>query len=680
MSSDSSLKATEPRKRLNPFFSPGSTFTVGHDTCHAPDRPTIKIRKPNLSQRNASFFPAIRPEPPKEANKIHPFFANVKMLKEKKEPIQCKKSPTVVPMQSKTASDKEKPRSAAETCAEIIWPDKRVFQGGHVFQHEVGTSRDEACATWADKQYVKRNAEVIRRSSQKFFSTPCRERDVAVKKQSARYFSKKDIEELMDFLYPSAWGSDACQVILHSMFNCAPSSQPGFQLWTDKYRPHRVLHLLGNKSRHLYFQRWLRDMKVSTASKQMEDRSSSQSGADGFLARYDIDWNHHLKSNIDSERKFKSNMIVLFGEHGAGKTASVYTAAEEEGYQVFEIYAGMKRSGKDVAAAVGEMTQSHQVKYGGKRMQTRKDISALFDAESDQTMDPKQSLILLEEADLLFEQDKGFWSVVMEIAETSKRPIVITCNDLSAIPLHDLFIQAVLPIEALSEKELLPYLQLVCLAEGYLVPKKDLSHFMAAIGTDLRKLLITLQCWCKQKQVCSGLEKEGKLLVHECSWLFAEYMGIRDFVGRADRLTAEDWNRLLQAYSRSLGSKRAVDTVRLCMHYLTDSWETMETTEPFDLQSIGIGLDMGTTADIWSKWSCEVGCERSMSYADCLFYDKGPEGEEPPFDECMTRMIYAFDGAAFAEWRSYIKEEPTWDDLCHKRSVSQLGTRELHDD
>ncbi|PWN26404.1 hypothetical protein BDZ90DRAFT_275194 [Jaminaea rosea] len=71
--------------------------------------------------------------------------------------------------------------------------------------------------------------------------------------------------------------------------------------------------------------------------------------------------------------------------------------------------------------------------------------SAAGNAPSASSSAARQSLILLEEVDVLsLEDDKAFWSGVVDLVASSRRPVVLTCNDLSAVPLGDLPVQEVL--------------------------------------------------------------------------------------------------------------------------------------------------------------------------------------------------------------------------------------------
>ncbi|PWN46009.1 hypothetical protein IE81DRAFT_319377 [Ceraceosorus guamensis] len=184
------------------------------------------------------------------------------------------------------------------------------------------------------------------------------------------------------------------------------------------------------------------------------------------------------------------NCIVLTGPSGVGKTAAVYACASELGWEVFELFPGMKkRSGKDLEGAVGALSRNHMVgsgggASGGSKSQSTNALSALMGrgnegspaTASSEPSAARQSLILLEEADILYEEDKGFWPAVVELVATSRRPIVITCNDVDYVPLSDLPVQEVLQFCSPTPSIAVPYLQIIALAEGHMLDSDELTE------------------------------------------------------------------------------------------------------------------------------------------------------------------------------------------------------------
>ncbi|KAJ9476158.1 Telomere length regulation protein ELG1 [Pseudozyma hubeiensis] len=216
-----------------------------------------------------------------------------------------------------------------------------------------------------------------------------------------------------------------------------------------------------------------------------------------------------------------TNCMILTGPGGSGKTASVYACATQLGYEVFELYPGMgKRSGKELLAAVGDLGRNHMVSSGGvgggatfKRSQPIPSTSASASTTASSstnvmaTTTVRQSLILIEEADVLFEEDKGFWSAVVELVAESKRPIVIVCNELDLVPVQDLPVQDVLRYRKPDVvEEVVPWLQTVAAEMGRFVVAEeveamvlDLPGTESALGmgeetrADLRQALNQMQ-------------------------------------------------------------------------------------------------------------------------------------------------------------------------------------------
>ncbi|KAI8145373.1 P-loop containing nucleoside triphosphate hydrolase protein [Fennellomyces sp. T-0311] len=499
---------------------------------------------------------------------------------------------------------------------EPMWPDRNVFRGGHVRQLE-----DEEMFSPIETPPLRQNTsphvrDIIAKHGTSFFqsmasrqkqSEPPTETTTKKKQPKGKQkpdLSRDEIEHIMDQVYrESQWKEiPACQALFNTLLDeQVPSDLP----WTEKYRPRTVDGLLGDQRSFNYMLDWLGRLKVSSREdegrRKMAKRDSSPDLSMDELTLEDDD---RIPSDDSDDSDFemvskrprkrtrkeqsnvKSNMMLIFGGCGVGKTASVYTIAQQLGYEVFEINAGMRRAGKDVMAAVGEMTESHHVNFAEsadilsifrkpkKRQQPSNDSSATkkkrrtdaakkssgsimnhfarisikpkedesdtddmdLDVEEDeeeevveekapnakQFLGPtKQSLILLEEVDLLYEDDKGFWAAVQELAQKSKRPIIMTCNDTDMVPTEALKLEKAIYIAPQTTNNLMPYLQLLCFKEGYVVDPSDLLYLVAVMGGDLRQLIHTLEVWCKQLPT-DDLSKTGRF--RTCTGLFSQYM------------------------------------------------------------------------------------------------------------------------------------------------------------
>ncbi|KAH9936957.1 hypothetical protein B0H21DRAFT_758294 [Amylocystis lapponica] len=199
------------------------------------------------------------------------------------------------------------------------------------------------------------------------------------------------------------------------------------------------------------------------------------------------------------------NSIMLVGPSGCGKTASVYACAEELGWDVFEVYPGIgERSGAVLNRLIGEVGKNHLVRQtqrqqkeplswdtaqakgrgraNGRRPQ-RIDSDDELDIETKVEHPPLkakptavpvpdtpsvgQSIVLVEEVDVLFERDTNFWPALINILKDCRRPVVMTCNDVSLIPVNDLPLQNILTFSPCPASLATSYLQSLCALERF---------------------------------------------------------------------------------------------------------------------------------------------------------------------------------------------------------------------
>ena len=265
------------------------------------------------------------------------------------------------------------------------------------------------------------------------------------------------------------------QLVNMTADNFPQSSRP----WTDKWRPYCAQDVLGNEESALYLRSWLRalELQMDTGDKQpigrgrgkgrpkkgikrprvirTVDKSRKRARGDDWIVYSDeeeevpdIDWDALDPFATAEEIPPKDplgelhNTILLVGPHGSGKTASVYACAEELGWDVFEVYPGIgRRNGASVENLIGEVGKNHLVRGGikasfGARGPEVSDVGYSPRKKSASAVEERpvrQSLILLEEVDVLFKEDVNFWATVTRIIGECRRPVVCTCNGENCI-------------------------------------------------------------------------------------------------------------------------------------------------------------------------------------------------------------------------------------------------------
>ena len=81
------------------------------------------------------------------------------------------------------------------------------------------------------------------------------------------------------------------------------------------------------------------------------------------------------------------------------------------------------------------------------------------------------------------------------------------------VPLDAMKTEKVIEIVPQTTQSLIPYLQLICFKEGYIINPSDLFYLVATMGSDLRQLIHTLEMWCKPYLTTSDKNNNSKMMM-----------------------------------------------------------------------------------------------------------------------------------------------------------------------
>lgn len=288
--------------------------------------------------------------------------------------------------------------------------------------------------------------------------------------------------------------------------------------WTDKYKATSTNEIIGNFATIKELRKWL----VSWTENELKSKTKSKPGSDS---------SDYYQSESDSRDSIKTmnNLLILTGPTGCGKTASVYAVASDLAMKVIEVNASSRRTGKIMLQDLQEATQSHKVNRGTgnsdnsqksqekpqsdlskknkKRGRPKRSIddekpkkqlsktevlsSGTLSQEGSRT---DSSLILIDDADIVFDQDDGFSSAILQLVQCSKRPVILITSSL-VCPHLQRFLQngKLLKMCPLLPRMLGTWLDIMCLADSGICWPGVGAKFLNYFKGDIRKTINYLQ-------------------------------------------------------------------------------------------------------------------------------------------------------------------------------------------
>ncbi|ODV79575.1 uncharacterized protein CANTADRAFT_27862, partial [Suhomyces tanzawaensis NRRL Y-17324] len=352
------------------------------------------------------------------------------------------------------------------------------------------------------------------------------------------------------------------------------SSNTNSQLWTDLFYPDSTKQLLIAKDTRNSIKNWILNSFSRLKAQNLRDprnvlikkKKKKQKNLDNFIVDdYSVDFD-----NEETEEEIFVPLLILQGSIGSGKSSSIYAVTKELNSYVHEINTGLNRGRKDIFNSLKEFCTTQLVH--------RQDESRTF----------QQGIVLLEDVNILFEQDKNFWSVVQDILNISRRPIVITCETLLNIPKSLLEFAgeegSIIHMDQYPvQKQLIKsYIWICGLTQGFdmksSVLEKILRKSSNGYNYDLRKCLMEAQF------ICQSNKSANKHTVVEISLPGRpKKQGIQDLESHATLMDILSCGEVISGGYHSMLNHEVQENELVDIYHIDDTTRITQEPLPFEL-------------------------------------------------------------------------------------------------
>lgn len=345
-------------------------------------------------------------------------------------------------------------------------------------------------------------------------------------------------------------------------------------LWPQKFQPPDLETLMLPSKKKNFINKWLLNafnlLKVQSTKKpravqireqQRRQKQRDASSMSGFIV-------DDYEETEESDEEIFVPVLIIKGPTGSCKSSSIYAALNALGGYVYEVNSGQQRSKKDIYGSLKEFCTTQIVRQTGEDKEFQKGV------------------VLFEDCDILFEQDKTFWNLVQDVLNFSKRPIVLTVSDDTAIPksIRELAEEqnSIVSISNTDKDALKQYLWLCSFSQGFDLGanlQEKIANDCEIDGSyDLRKALMTCQ-W-----VCGRNEHPGKYLeVHYFDKRIPEIDNGMSIKSLSDRLEEFSVSDIISSNTvSSILQDRQVNEL-LDIYVIHDSLHMTQPTLPYEL-------------------------------------------------------------------------------------------------